>query len=174
MKHNELLQMRGAAGAATRGHANSRRRILVVDHDSDVRQLSVDVLDGSGYDVEAVPDGVAAWEVLQAGHYDLIITENKMPGMTGIEMIEKLRSAHLTIPVILATRHLPRHEFVRKPWLLPMATLCRPFSNDDLLAAVKNNLRPEEHVPRRQTRPIRLRGKRLWKWFGKFNALRQE
>jgi CheY-like chemotaxis protein len=172
MKHNELLQIRKSAGASTPCHANSRRRILVVDHDSDVRQLSVDVLDGSGYDVEAVEDGVAAWEMLKGSHYDLIITENKMPGMTGIEMIEKLRAARLTIPVILATRHLPRHEFARKPWLLPMATLCRPFSNDDLLAAVKQTLRTDDPVTRRQPRPIRLRKRRLWKWFEKLNTFR--
>jgi CheY-like chemotaxis protein len=128
------------AGAPRQGPTNSPRRILVVDDDSDTRQLSVDVLVGSGYDVDAVIDGAAGWDALQATSYDLTITDNKMPRMTGIEMIEKLHSARMTLPVIMATRYLPMNEFARKPWLKPDATLQRPFSNDDLLEAVKKVL----------------------------------
>jgi CheY-like chemotaxis protein len=121
-----------------------RCRILVVDDNNDTRQISIDVLAGSGYDVAAVEDGVAGWKALQAGSYDLTITDNNMPRMTGLEMIEKLRSARMAIPVIMATGHLPMNEFVQKPWLQPDATLQRPFSNDDLLAAVKKVLRPKD------------------------------
>jgi DNA-binding NtrC family response regulator len=85
-------------------------------------------------------DGAAGWEALQDNSYDLAITDNKMPRMTGVEMIEKLRSARMTLPVIMATGHLPVNEFARKPWLKPNATLQRPFSNDDLLEAVKKVL----------------------------------
>jgi len=126
--------------APVRGRTNSPHRILVVDDNSDIRQLSVDVLADSGYDVEAAQDGAAGWEALQADDYDLVITDNKMPRMTGIEMIEKLRAAHMSLLVIMATGNLPAYEFARKPWLKPDATLQRPFSNDDLLATVKKIL----------------------------------
>jgi CheY-like chemotaxis protein len=113
----------------------------VVDDDNDTRQLSVDVLAGSGYNIEVAKDGSAGWKALQSGnHYDLVVTDNKMPNMTGIEMIAKLRSARRTVPVIMATEHLPDREFARKPWLRPDATLQRPFSNDDLLETVKKVL----------------------------------
>jgi two-component system chemotaxis response regulator CheY len=116
-------------------------RILVVDDDNDTRQLSVDVLAGSGYNIEVAKDGSAGWKALQSGNnYDLVVTDNKMPNMTGIEMIAKLRSARLTVPVIMATEHPPDREFTRKPWLRPDATLQRPFSNDDLLEMVKKVL----------------------------------
>ena len=116
-------------------------RILVVDDDNDTRQLSVDVLAGSGYNIEIAKDGAAGWKALQSGHnYDLVVTDNKMPNMTGIEMIAKLRSARITVPVIMATEHLPAHVFARKPWLRPDATLQKPFSNDDLLETVKKVL----------------------------------
>jgi DNA-binding response OmpR family regulator len=122
--------------------ANLHQRILVVDDDKDTRQLSVDVLIGSGYDVEGVRDGAAGWEALQNDSYDLVITDNQMPRMTGLEMIEKLRAARMTLPVIMATRYLPTHEFIRRPWLKPDAALERPFSTDDLLATVKKILHP--------------------------------
>ena len=143
MKDNELLHGEETAGASVQCPAKPLHRILVVDDDSDTRQLSVDVLAGSGYDVEAVLDGAAGWEALQVNRYDLIITDNKMPRMTGIEMIEKLRSARMAVPVIMATGDLPTHEFARKPWLKPDAMLERPFSNDDLLETVKKVLRPD-------------------------------
>ena len=146
MNDNELSQVGDSGGAPLPCPAKSPRRILVVDDDSGTRQLSVEVLAGSGYDVEAVKDGAAGWDALQAKSYDLIITDNKMPKMTGLEMIEKLHAARLAVPVILATACAPTHEFDRKPWLRPDATLQRPFSNDDLLAAVRRVLRTDDRA----------------------------
>jgi YesN/AraC family two-component response regulator len=93
-----------------------------------------------GFDVEEARDGADGWEALQTGHYDLVITDNTMPRMTGVEMIEKLRSARMTVPVIMATGFLPVFVFSRKPWLKPDAALTIPFSDNDLLTAVKRIL----------------------------------
>ena len=122
--------------------ANAHRRILVIDDDHDIRQLSFDVLTGAGYCVEMVDDGVAGWKLIQAARYDLVITDHKLLRMTGLEMIERMRAAAVTIPVIIATRYLPMQEFARKGWLKPVIMLQRPFANDVLLAAVEKILRP--------------------------------
>ena len=143
MKDNERPPVEKPAGVSRQRPANFTHRILVVDDDSDTRQLSIDVLAGSGYDVEAVIDGAAGWDALQANRYDLTITDNKMPKMTGLELIEKLRSARMALPVIMATRYLPVNEFARRPWLKPDAMLQRPFSNDDLLETVQKILCPD-------------------------------
>ncbi len=135
--------MEGPASAPTPDQTNPTHRILVVDDSNDVRQLSVDVLMDAGYDVEAANDGAAGWEALQAGSYDLVITDNKMPRMTGLEMIEKLRAARLAVPVLMATGCLPAYDISCKPWLKPDAMLQRPFPNDDLLKAVKEILHPD-------------------------------
>ncbi|MGA2870357.1 MAG: response regulator [Verrucomicrobiota bacterium] len=122
------------------GQGKSLPRILLVDDDRNVRQRSIEALTTSGYDVEAVPDGAAAWQALQANTFDLIITDNQMPRMTGLEMIERMRIARIATPVIMATHNLPTHEFVRKPWLKPNATLQRPFILNDLLNTIKGVL----------------------------------
>ena len=126
--------------AATGKRTNPQRRILVVDDDPDTRQLSVDVLTVSGYQVETARDGDAGWEAIQTAKYDLVITDNQMPRMTGIKMIEKVRSASMTLPIIMATSYLPTFEFTRRPWLMPDGALQRPFSNADLIHAVKKIL----------------------------------
>ena len=64
--------------------------------------------------------------------------------MTGIEMLEKLYATRMSLPVIMATRFPPANEFARRPWLKPDLILERPFTNDDLLAAVKEILGPDD------------------------------
>jgi two-component system chemotaxis response regulator CheY len=135
-KPAQIPQVGPMATSPIHCHKNSSCRILVVDDDHDLRQISVDVLTSSGYCVEGVTDGAAGWEALQTCEYDLVITDNHMPKMTGLEMIEKLHSARIRIPVIMATGILPLDEFARKPWLKPEATLERPFTSDHLLATV--------------------------------------
>jgi DNA-binding NtrC family response regulator len=116
------------------------RRILLVDDDTDTLQYSMAVLTTAGYLVEGVKDGAAGWKALLVNNYDLLMTDNKMPKMTGVELIDKIRSANLAIPVILATGALPLHDFARKPWLRPDAMLQRPFSSDELLETVRKFL----------------------------------
>jgi DNA-binding response OmpR family regulator len=123
---------------------SSRQRILVVDDDADVRHHNVKMLIYSGYDVEYATDGADGWEALQDRHFDVVITDNTMPKMTGVEMIEKLRSSRMTVPVIMATGTMPNFEFARKPWLTPDVALIIPFSDDELLAAIQNVLRKDD------------------------------
>ena len=144
---NTLLEasVAKASSAPTRRQTNPPNRILVVDDDVDLRKLNTQVLVLSGYQVNAAEDGEAAWEYLKANSCDLLITDNRMPRLSGLELVKKLRSAHMTLPVIMATGHLPTNEFMRKPWLKPEAMLQRPFTNDDLLEAVKKVLRPDDN-----------------------------
>ncbi len=123
---------------------NPSHRILVVDDNTGARQFNVDLLRSYGYGAEGVNDGAAGWEALQTSDYDLIITDNAMPRMTGVEMIGKLRAARMTVPVIMATGALPTQEFARKPWLKPDVALQKPFTDGDLLAAVKSILGPDD------------------------------
>jgi len=130
--------------AAVRDERALPHHILVVDDNHDTRQVSLDLLAGSGFLVAGVKDGVEGLEELLTCDYDLAITDNQMPRMTGIQMIAKLYAARLNLPVIMATGQLPTQEFANRPWLTPNATLQRPFSNDDLLATVRKVLRADD------------------------------
>jgi DNA-binding response OmpR family regulator len=143
MQNDKHFPSKESPRASTFAQTNPPRRILVVDDDPDTRQLSVDVLVNAHFEVDAAVDGADGWQSLRAKHFDLVITDNKMPRMTGVELIEKLRYTRLPLPVIMATGQLPTQEFEQKPWLLPDATLQRPFSNDDLLATVKKVMRTD-------------------------------
>jgi CheY-like chemotaxis protein len=85
-------------------------------------------------------DGIAAWDALQLNNYDLIITDNTMPGMTGIQMIEKMHTAGMVMPVIMASGTLPKEELAQYPRLQPVTTLPKPYAAVKLLEMVKKVL----------------------------------
>jgi DNA-binding response OmpR family regulator len=141
MNRSESPQSAESAGPQAKGLTDSSKRILVVDDDAGLRQLAAEVLSGSGYQTETAEDGAAAWEALQASSYHLLITDHDMPKVSGVELVKKVRSAQMTLPVILATGTMPNEELNRHPWLQLAATLLKPFTADELLGAVKKVLR---------------------------------
>lgn len=116
---------------------NLRQRILVVEDDAAVRRVNTEVLTYSGYHVDAAEDGAAAWEALQRHNYDLIVTDNHMPRLTGIELIMKLHVARLALPVIMATGSSPAEHIARYNPLQPAKVLLKPYTFHELLASVK-------------------------------------
>ena len=133
MKNHNARRVGESAGAQTQCQAIPSNRILVVDDDRDLRLLNAEVLRRFGYQTETAEDGAAAWEALQANRYDLLITDNNMPKVSGVELVKKLRSAHMVLPVILASGAIPTEELNRNPWLRPTATMVKPFSSGQLL-----------------------------------------
>jgi DNA-binding response OmpR family regulator len=133
-------------GTTLQGKNNLPRRILVVDDEPDIRKLYTDVLIDSGYHVDAVEDGDVAWDNLQTKNYDLLITDNEMPNVSGVELIKKLQRAEIKLPVIMATGTWPEHEFNQNPGLQPKVKLLKPWSISDLLSAVGAVLCPAHGV----------------------------
>ena len=122
-------------------------RILLVDDENDVRALNADVLIRSGYHVDTAENGAIAWKALQTNSYDLLITDNTMPEMTGLELIRQVRSADMTLSVILASGTVPAEELSRSPWLHVNALLPKPYSIGSLLRTVAEVLRKADLSP---------------------------
>jgi DNA-binding response OmpR family regulator len=115
-------------------------RILVVDDDETIRNLNAEALSRAGFHVDAAEDGADAWETLQKLRYDLVVTDNKMPRVTGLELIEKIHAADMTLPVIVVTGTFPEDDLARDPGLAPAAILLKPYRMDALLGTVKTLL----------------------------------
>jgi DNA-binding response OmpR family regulator len=135
------LQAGALVSAPFQREPNLRQRILVVEDDAVIRELNTEGLTYSGYQVDAAEDGQAAWAALQLHNYDLVVTDNNMPKMTGVELIKKLQDARKFLPVIMATGTLPDEEFARYPCLQPAVMLLKPYALNELLNAVKTVLR---------------------------------
>jgi DNA-binding response OmpR family regulator len=134
------------AGAPMNGQAvggsEMVRRILVVEDDEDIRALNREVLVNNGFHVDVAEDGDSAWTALNSTFYDLVITDNDMPKVTGIELIGKLHAARMVVPVILATGIIP--EIAEGLQLAAM--LQKPYTMNMLLDTVRETLRMTEQV----------------------------
>ena len=78
-------------------------KILIAEDDRDLRQLFQHVLTKNGYAVTGVSNGEEALDSIDAGYYDLIISDIMMPKMDGYQLVRALREAGLTIPVMMIT-----------------------------------------------------------------------
>jgi len=119
-------------------------RILVVEKAGDLRQLNAEVLRDAGYQVDTAEDGVAAWAALQLHNYDLLITDQFLPKVSGVQLLRRLHTARMTLPVIMATDILPTWEFALHTCLQSVVMLRKPYTFEKLLGMVKNVLPPAD------------------------------
>lgn len=122
---------------AVHSPARPVRRILVADADPFFRHRNAEALIRNGYEVNAVQDGMAVWEELELNHYHLLIVENKLPRLTGLEIVRKLHSACMPLPVIMATEKLPPARAARHFPSHPMITLLKPYTITEFLDSVR-------------------------------------
>ena len=146
MKNNGGKFIEESASAPVADRTIPQHHILIVDDDFYARELSAGVLIRFGYKVDTAGDGADAWKALNDQNYDLLITDNRMPRVTGLELIKKLRSEDMTLPVILASGTVPVEELKRHPWLQLDATLPKPFTPGELLDMVKKVLSASDNV----------------------------
>jgi DNA-binding response OmpR family regulator len=161
MSANKDRRVEPFAIAALLCETNPPPRILVVEDDDDIRMLNTEALLHSGYRVDAAEDGAVAWEALQLNDYDLLITDNQMPNVSGVELLYKIHAARIKLPTILVTGAPPTEELKRHPWMKVEAMLLKPFTFEEFLTTVKGILhrvqghaaKPATSSPYQQNQP---------------------
>jgi len=113
-----------------------RGRVLVVDDDADVRAGVVEVLRETGYEVETAPDGFRALAKLTECEPDLLLTDLKMPGMDGIELMERARKLDPERPIVLMTAYAAIETAVTAMRFGALDYVVKPIDVDALLATV--------------------------------------
>ena len=81
------------------------RRLLIVDDDSDLRMLLAGYFRRIGYEVEEKDSGAAAIEPASTGNFDCFILDVSMPGMTGIDLLRRVRERGVKTPAMFLTAH---------------------------------------------------------------------
>ena len=153
------------ASARIRRQTFPPKRILVAHDDADIRDINEAVLLWAGYQVYAAADGAAAWRALNSFNYDLLITDYDSPKMSGVDLLKKLHAVRRALPVILASRDIPKRQIAQNPWLQPAVTLIMPYTAEEFLETVKdvlgtsNNVRAWVAPP--PSRPSRASSRRL-------------
>lgn len=88
--------------------------ILIVADDGDQRQLFALLLQHAGYAVDAVADGESGLTVLQHDHYDVVLTDYMLPGISGADVITSARRQGFAGHTVLMSDHSDVHCFARQ------------------------------------------------------------
>jgi len=125
---NTLPDSLARASTTTQSGGHGLASILYAEDDSVLRGLSADILTHSGYVVTPVEDGLEAWDALHSDRYDLLITDNNMPRMTGLELASKTRLEGMKLPIIVASGTVGLLAGTDYDWLRVAAKLQKPFA----------------------------------------------
>ncbi|MBZ5738133.1 response regulator [Nocardioides mangrovi] len=112
--------------------------ILVADDDEDIRELVAAMLERVGHDVVTVPDGSTALDEIVRGVYDVVVIDNLMPGMTGLEVLVALAArTDVRRPIMLMISALATRGDVRRGYLSGADDfIAKPFTRDQLVDRV--------------------------------------
>ena len=112
-------------------------RILVADDEPWVRELLREIL-SEEYQVDCAEDGQDAWVHIEANEYAVILLDLRMPRMTGIEVLQRLREAHSSSICIVITANNDIESAVQSMRLGAYDYIVKPFDNERLLLTVRN------------------------------------
>jgi len=119
---------------------SSDRRVLVVDDDPEMCALIADILEDDGYLVETCLSGESAIEALKQESYGLVLSDIKMPRVTGIDLLLYVRRTELDTEVILMTAYASLQTAIQAVRGEALDYLVKPFSLNDLRRRVREAL----------------------------------
>lgn len=118
----------------------NKRTILIVDDENNLREMLAILLKREGYIVFQAEDGEDGLHKAQEISPDLIISDIKMPKMTGIELLRHLRERDSEVAVIMMTAFSSTEEAVEAMKLGAYDYITKPFKNDEIRLVIKNAL----------------------------------
>ena len=115
--------------------------ILVVDDESNYLTVMETLLGEAGYEVLTAPSAIEALKISAAADLDLVLTDMKMPKMTGIELLDKLQHLQPDLPVIIMTAFGTVEKAVSAMKKGAFDYILKPFKNDEILVTIAKALK---------------------------------
>ena len=117
-----------------------KRTILVVDDEKYIREGLVAALEMDGYNGLQAENGQVAWKIINTEPVDMVITDLRMPDMSGSELLKKIYSTYPTIPVVVLTGHGTIEDAVTAMQNGAVDFLTKPVNLDHLSVLIKRSL----------------------------------
>ncbi|MCC7490781.1 MAG: sigma-54-dependent Fis family transcriptional regulator [Fimbriimonadaceae bacterium] len=130
--------------------ATERRRLLLVDDEEDIRITMRAVLKRAGYNVTAVSGGEAALQAVREHRFPVVITDLRMPGMTGDELVQRLRAEYDEVGIVVMTGHGSVDHAVEMMQNGVADYLTKPVNADELVFRL-NRLFETRHLAEENT-----------------------
>ncbi|KPU43770.1 sporulation initiation phosphotransferase F [Oxobacter pfennigii] len=111
--------------------------LLVIDDEKNIRIMLAKCLESEGYKVDWTEDGIKGLELFGANKYDVVLLDMKMPGLSGIEVLKKLKEIDKDISVIMMTAYGTIESAVEAMKLGAVDYIKKPFAPDIIRSEVK-------------------------------------
>ena len=126
------------------------KKILVIDDEGLVTASLKQLLKKSGYDVDVAHNGNAAMEKIRESDFDLIISDIRMPGINGVEVVKQIRrylqqAGKPAVPEVLITGYANKENLEEAQRLKVADYIYKPFNIKEFLEIVKKNLDQGSH-----------------------------
>jgi putative nucleotidyltransferase with HDIG domain len=115
-------------------------RILIVDDEAPIRALLGEHLQQVGYEVTLAPDGASAMETLSRGQYDLVLSDVRMPGMSGLELLAEVTRSHPDVGVLMLTACEDLTLAVNAMRIGALDYILKPFRLSEITVSVQEAL----------------------------------
>lgn len=135
------------------------KRILLIDNEEGLCRMMEAVLLDGGYKVKSYTRSFQAVDEFIAGEWDLVITDIKMPGMDGLEVLQRIKVKQPQIPVIMITAYATVEMSIQALRKGAYDMLTKPFEPEELLYRVKNALTQTELIEENRELKAELAGK---------------
>jgi DNA-binding response OmpR family regulator len=125
----------------------TKESILIVEDEEKIQRLLELELEYEGYQVGKASDGIEALEAYRSGNWDLILLDVMLPGLSGIELLRRIRANDTTTPVILLTAKGSVEDKVSGLDLGANDYITKPFQIEELFARIRAVLRMRSNSP---------------------------
>src|SRR5580658_7758767 len=122
-------------------------RLLIVDDDAGQRSLLDSFLASQGFETVPVSTGQRALEVLREQKIDMMISDVRMPGLSGLDTLRLARKEHRSFPILLVTAYADVRDAVGAMRDGAVNYLSKPIDLDELLASVRQATGMSQHAP---------------------------
>lgn len=119
-------------------------RLLIAEDELDLAEALTAFFEKNRFTVEAVNDGISAYDYAASGNYDAIILDIMMPGKNGIEVLKELRQEGIKTPVMMLTAKGEKDDRITGFDSGADDYLPKPFAPDELLSRVRAMMRRNE------------------------------
>ncbi len=135
--------------------SKTKRTILLADDDVNLRRVLEFQLTEAGYEVSTAKDGAEALEIYANGDFDCVVTDLRMPKLSGLELLEKIKTANAEIPVIVITAFGEVETAVTAMKAGAFDYINKPFNRDEILLTLERAVNfSETKTENRQLREL--------------------
>lgn len=144
-------------------------RILVIDDERSIRNTLKDILEYEKYQVDLAEDGPKGLDKLKSSEYDVILCDIKMPGMDGIEVLEKIQASDSDMPVVMISGHGNIDTAVEAIKKGAFDFIEKPLDLNRLLITIRNAMDKSSLVT--ETRILKKKVNKKYEIIGKSDAI---